>query len=93
MEQDPGNITPFFEYDEVTEEMERQYNGFRHQNEAMINWACQMTDADLKSYRYRLSDPAKEVPLVNYTTSDRMLEPIIAFFEKKLYGKAYKEVH
>ena len=30
----------------------------------MVDWACQLTDEDLEGYRYRLSDPTKEVPLM-----------------------------
>ena len=36
----PENNTGFFEFDGTDEEMDRQYYGFRAQNESMINWAC-----------------------------------------------------
>jgi hypothetical protein len=32
----------------------------------MVNWACQLTDEDLTRYSYRLSDPKKEVPLMDF---------------------------
>lgn len=47
---DPENNTGFFEYDGSDAEMNRQYYGFRAQNESMVNWATLLTDADLEQY-------------------------------------------
>ena len=62
--------------------MMRQYKGWQRQNEAMVNWACQLTDEDLTRYNYRLSDPKKEVPLMDFSTSALATEPIMHYFEK-----------
>lgn len=72
--------------------MNRQYNGFRAQNDSMVNWACQLTDTDLEQYSYRLSDPAKEVPLMDFSTSDKATRPIMNWSEKKLLGKAREDI-
>ena len=42
----------------------------------MVSWACQLTDADLTNYSYRLSDPKKEVPLMTFASSAKATEPI-----------------
>jgi len=89
---DPENPTGVFEYDEVDEEMNRQYYGFQAQNEAMVNWACHLNDDDLTRYRYRLSDPAKDVPLLDFGSSAKVTGPITNYIEKKFYGKAHTEV-
>jgi len=57
----------------------------------MVNWACQLNDDDLTQYKYRLSDPAKEVPLMSFSSSAEAVGPITAHYEKKLFGKAYKD--
>lgn len=57
----------------------RQYNGFRAQNRGMVDWVCQLNDADLETYRYRLSDPKKEVPLMTFETSDKATKAITHF--------------
>ena len=62
--------------------MLRQYKGWQRQNEAMVNWACQLTDDDLTHYKYRLSDPKKEVPLMSFATSALATKPIMNYCEK-----------
>ena len=58
----------------------------------MVNWACHLTEADLESYQYRLSDPAKEVPLMDFSTSVKATTAISDFFSKKLYNKPYTNI-
>ena len=74
--QDPTNNTGFFELDGTDEGLMRQYGGFRAQNRGMIDWVCQLTDEDLEGYRYRLSDPSKEVPLMDFSTADKATKAI-----------------
>ena len=90
---DPDNNTGFFEYDGTDEEMNRQYKGWQLQNESMINWVCQLTDADLERYRYRLSDPAKDVPLLDYATSTKATNAISDYYSKKFYNKPYCDIN
>lgn len=86
--QDPDNITDFFEYDGSDEEMNRQYRGWRAQNEDMINWVGLMNDQELEGFQYRLSDPAKEVPLGNFQTGAKATTAIFNYYEKKFYNKS-----
>jgi len=51
----------------------------------MVNWACQLTDEDLTQYKYRLSDPEKEVSLMDFNTSALATTPIMHWFERELY--------
>ena len=92
MPHDPENVTGFFEWDGTDEEMNRQYYGFRAQNEAMVNWACQLTDDDLTNYRYRLSDPKKDVKIGSWSDANKYGGPIVNYFENKFYGETYEEV-
>lgn len=48
----------------------------------MIDWVGQLTDADLEHYQYRLSDPAKEVPLMDFASSVKATKSIANFYEK-----------
>ena len=82
---DPENTTGFFPFEDPDDEMTRQYKGWQRQNEAMVNWACQLTDEDLTRYKYRLSDPEKEVPLMDFNTSALATAPIMHWFERELY--------
>ena len=59
----------------------------------MVNWVSQLTDADLEHYRYRLSDPAKDVPLMNYETSKKVTNPISDYYSKKFYNKPYCDIN
>ena len=58
----------------------------------MVNWVCQMTDAELETFQYRLSDPKKEVPLMTFESSSKATRPIQNYYEKKLYGEAYEHI-
>ena len=89
---DPENNTGFFEYDGSDPEMTRQYKGWQAQNAGMVDWACQLTDADLENYRYRLSDPAKEVPLMTFASSTKATKAIMNFYEKKMYNTHYENI-
>ena len=91
--QDAANNTGFFEYDGTDPELTRQYFGFKAQNTDMVNWAGQLTDADLAKTRYRLSDPAKEVKVMDFNTATFATRPIENWCEKKLYGTSYEEVN
>ena len=59
----------------------------------MVEWACQLTDSDLEKFHYRLSDPAKDVPLINYETSAKATKAISDYFSKALYNKPYCEIN
>ena len=59
----------------------------------MVNWACQLTDADLERYHYRLSDPDKEVPLMTFASADKGTDAIMNFYEKQIYGEALKDIN
>ena len=59
----------------------------------MINWSAQLSDADLEQFCYQLSDPAKEVPLMDFDNSTKATKAINHFFEKKLYGDVTEEVN
>ena len=91
--EDPSNITGFFEYDGSDAEMNRQYKGWKAQNEAMVNWVCHLTDDDLENFKYRLSDPAKEVPLMDFDTSVKATTAISDFYSKKLYNKPFAKIN
>lgn len=54
----------------------------------MLNWVCLLSDDDLSQYRYRLSDPAKDVPLVTIKTSNKVFTPIAHYYEMKLFGES-----
>ena len=41
-----------------------------------------MTDADLEKYHYRLSDPAKEVPLMDFASAGKATKAIMNYYEK-----------
>ena len=58
----------------------------------MVNWACQLTDDDLTNYRYRLTDPKKDVPLMTFANSNLATRPILNYLEKQLFGETYEEV-
>ena len=49
---DPDNNTGFFEYDGSDSEMSAQYKGWKATNNDMIDWACQLSDADLEKRTY-----------------------------------------
>jgi len=59
----------------------------------MVDWACQLTAEDLEKYHYKLSDPAKEVKLMDFATSKKAMRPIQNWCEKKLFGQAYEEIN
>lgn len=59
----------------------------------MINWVSQLTDEDLEHYQYRLSDPAKEVPLMSFATSVKATRSIANYYEKEIYGESYEELN
>ena len=90
--QDPENNTGFFDYDGSDPELTRQYKGWQAQNAGMVDWACQLTDGDLENYRYRLSDPAKEVPLMTWASSTKATKAIMNFYEKKMYNTHYENI-
>ena len=58
----------------------------------MVDWACQLTDEDLEGYRYRLSDPTKEVPLMTFASSIKATKAIMNYYEKKMFNKAYENI-
>ena len=58
----------------------------------MVNWACQLSDPDLENFRYRLSDPAKEVPLMTFASSVKATNAIMDFYSKKYYNKPYTNI-
>lgn len=59
----------------------------------MVNWACRLTDTDLERFHYRLSDPAKEVPLMTFESANKATDAIMNFYEKQIYGEARKEIN
>ena len=59
----------------------------------MVNWACHLTEADLETYSYRLSDPAKEVPLMDFNSSVKATTAISDFCSKRLYNKPYTDIN
>mmetsp|Transcript_15269 Transcript_15269/g.20744 ORF Transcript_15269/g.20744 Transcript_15269/m.20744 type:complete len:107 (+) Transcript_15269:750-1070(+) len=86
--QDPENATGFFEFDGSDEELTRQYMGYRAQNQAMVNWSGQLTDQDLASMpRYRLSNPAKEVALCDFTSAKKIISSTLNHYQGEFYGK------
>ena len=89
--QDPENPTGFFPFDGSDQEMCRQYYQFRSQNQAVVNWACRLSDEELTGYRYRLSDPAKEVKMGGFFATVACNRAILNYYEKQLYGEAYTE--
>lgn len=46
----------------------------------MVNWACQLTDIDLENFRYRLSDPAKEVRLLTDDSLNKATKAIMNYY-------------
>ena len=59
----------------------------------MVNWATHLTEADMEGFRYRLSDPAKEVPLMDFASSVKATKPIEDFFCKKHYNRSYSDIN
>ena len=59
----------------------------------MVNWACRLTDADLEQFHYRLSDPAKEVPLMTWEDTIKATDAIMNYYEKQIYGQALKDIN
>ena len=88
----PENPTGFFEYDGSDDNLTRKENGYKIQNQGMIDWVSQLTDADLEQFQYLLSDPAKEVPLMDYDNSVKATAAINNYYEKKFYGEAHEHV-
>ena len=60
--QDPDNATGFFEYEGLDEELNQTYKGWQRQNSDMVDWTCQLTDADLTHFQYCMNDPDKQIP-------------------------------
>ena len=90
--QDPDNVTGFFEFDGSDEALVRQYNGWRVQNEDMVNWACQLTDADLENINFELHDPKKDVPVLTLESSSRANKAVMNYYQKQLFGAPYEQV-
>lgn len=59
----------------------------------MVNWACHLTEADLEVIRYQLSDPEKEVPLMDFNTCVKATNPISDYCTKKFYNKPYCDIN
>ena len=83
---DPENITGFFEYSGEDNELTRQYKGWRAQNSDMVSWSCQLTDKDLETIQYRLSDARKDVQLLTVWMSHQVTKAIQHYYEKQIYG-------
>ena len=87
------NPTGFFEYSDndyddchqSKDELRRVYKGWQAQNTGMVNWVCQLSDADLEQIRYKLYDKSKEVPLLSLETENWAKKPTINYYTKKLY--------
>ena len=73
---DPENFTGFFEYPEEDPEMLRQYKGFEAHREQTIDWVASLNDQELNNIQYLLSDPAKEVDIMNFETSEKACRAI-----------------
>lgn len=46
----------------------------------------------MADYSYQLSDPAKEVPLMNFETSTKATKAIMNFYEKQMYKESHEIV-
>ena len=55
----------------------------------MINWVSQMTEADMATFRYRLSDPAKELRVIDWGNTGELVRAIENHTQKKMYGKVW----
>lgn len=53
----------------------------------MVNWTAGMTNDELSQYSYLLSDPAKEVPLLDFDTNEKAVICAHNYFEKKFFGR------
>ena len=51
-----------------------------------------MTDADLENYHYRLSDPEKEVPLIENTSMTKATKAIMNYYENKMYNAPLEDI-
>lgn len=80
--QDPDNLTGFYEFDGEDEGLMRQYKAFRTVNEDMVNWASLLSEAELESFKYQLSDPAKDVPLIGFSTATKATKAITHYCQK-----------
>ena len=82
------NFTGFFDYPEEEQDEQRFYS-FKEHNENNIKWVCQLTDKDLSDFNFKLTDPAKDVSLINYNNAHQYLKAITHDANQKLYGDDY----
>ena len=82
----PDNKTGFFEY-AADEPMASKMNLYKRMNENNIQWVTQLDDEDMKMFKYQLSDPKKDVPLISFADSDKAMRAIQHHHSMKLYNK------
>jgi hypothetical protein len=67
------------------------YKGYSEQNVNMIQWVNEMSEDQLTSIKYQLSDKTKDIDMVNPEDSTRITVPLVAYCEKKLYGQQFTQ--
>jgi len=53
----------------------------------MINWVNEMSEEQMETFKYQLSDPTKNVDVVSFENADKACRPMIAYSQEVLYGK------
>ena len=68
---DPDNVTGFFEYDKETDlKHQKNYMGYKKLTQSHNDWVSEMSDDMLAEFQYQMSDPAKQVDLLSYASSN-----------------------
>ena len=87
---DPKNFTGLFEYDAETHaKLDDTHYGYRAQNSQILDWISTLTPEELAEIKYKLSDEAKNVDMLQWETVRQATKPILDWSERTLYGKSY----
>jgi hypothetical protein len=87
---DTKNFTALFDFsDEVHAQLDDTHNGYRAQNSQVLDWLAMLSPEDMAEFKYKLSDEAKNVDMLQWETVRLVTKPILDWSERTLYGKSY----
>lgn len=81
--QDPDNYTGYYDYAGTDPYLNNIYKGYERQNDDVLNWVNSMSDEEMATFKFDFTPVEKDVPLLNFSTSEHYMVAVYHYLEKK----------